>query len=140
MSGLWLSVLLYVVWTIVLALSIILWRVLDVTRGRKAATDFPAGEKHGEGAYWRLNRAHANVLESLPVIIGLAVVATFNGLTEGMVATLAMVAFYARVGQSLVHVASGSALAVNARFGLFMVQLVCFLWIAREIVVATGLV
>jgi hypothetical protein len=36
----------------------------------------------------------------------------------------------ARVMQSLVHISSGSSRAVSVRFSLFIVQLVCFGWLA----------
>jgi hypothetical protein len=39
--------------------------------------------------------------------------------------TLARVHVRARVGQSVTHVASGSAMAVNVRFAFFFVRIVC---------------
>ena len=45
---------------------------------------------------------------------------------------------YARIVQSLIHVASGSALAINLRFAAYAVQLASMLTLAYFVVRATG--
>lgn len=116
--------LLFTAWTIVLLLSIGAGRVWRVMTAGASPADFPAGVPHGSDRYWRLNRAHLNCLEFLPMFAAVVLTGAVLGVTEGTVATLAEVIVVARVGQSLAHISSGSALAVNVRFTFFFVQLV----------------
>jgi uncharacterized MAPEG superfamily protein len=79
----------------------------------------------------RLARAHANCVESLPVLGGLMLVAAVTDRTT-ITDPLACVLLGARVVQSLIHLASLSALAVTLRFTAFTVQLVIAVtWAAR---------
>ena len=105
-------------------------RVLEVLRGRARPNGFPSGEKHGPDWYWRVNRAHMNTVENLPVFGALVLSGAVLGL-EGAFATIAWVTFGARVGQSFMHIVSGRSLAVNVRFAFFVVQLVCYVLLAR---------
>jgi hypothetical protein len=41
---------------------------------------------------------------------------------------IAEIALSARVVQSIIHVTSGSVLAVNLRFTAFLTQVVCYVW------------
>jgi uncharacterized MAPEG superfamily protein len=70
----------------------------------------------------RLARAHANCVENLPIFGGLLLIAIATGNTS-VTDPLAYVFFGARVFQSLVHLASVSALAVTIRFAAFAVQM-----------------
>jgi len=70
----------------------------------------------------RLARAHANCIESFPIIGGLLVVALLTdraGITDG----LALWLLLARLFQSSIHMASTSVLAANLRFLAFAVQM-----------------
>jgi uncharacterized MAPEG superfamily protein len=79
----------------------------------------------------RLARAHANCVESLPIFGGLMLVAAVTDRTA-ITDPLACVLLGARVVQSLIHLASLSALAVTLRFTAFTVQLVIAVtWAAR---------
>ena len=53
--------------------------------------DFPASVPHGSDRYWRLNRAHLNCLEFLPMFAAVVLTGAVLGVTEGTVATLAEV-------------------------------------------------
>jgi hypothetical protein len=57
-------------------------------------------------------------------------VGAVSGLTDPTFDTLAQVYLGARIGQTLVHLSSGSAMVVNVRFTFFVVQAVCVLWMA----------
>jgi uncharacterized MAPEG superfamily protein len=70
----------------------------------------------------RLARAHANCLEGLPIFGGLMLVAVVSG-RSAVTDPLAYLFLAARVLQSSVHLASLSVLAVNVRFGFFVVQM-----------------
>ena len=115
----------FVVWTLVILVGIAGVRVGKVLSGQAAANDFPSGVPHGSDAYWRLNRAHMNCLENLPIFAAVVLTATIAGIKAPVLDTLARVCLAARVGQSVTHVASGSVMAVNVRFTFFLVQLGC---------------
>jgi len=115
----------FVAWTLCLLLAIGAARVFQVLAGKAQATDFTAGVPHGSDAYWRLNRAHLNCLENLPLFATVVLIATVVGIQTAALDTLARVFLAARIGQSLAHLSSGSALAVNVRFGFFLVQFFC---------------
>jgi uncharacterized MAPEG superfamily protein len=106
-------------------------RVGEVLSGKKKANEFPSGVPHGGDAYWRLNRAHMNCVENLPLFASVVLVATVAGVKAPLLDTLARVYLGARIGQSVTHVSSGSVMAVNVRFTFFLVQMGClvgFLW------------
>lgn len=132
------ALVLYALWAIVLVFGIAGWRAALMTGGRKI-TEFPAGTPHGPEAYWRLNRAHMNTVEYLPVFAAVVLAAVAAGVDNPWFGTLAMAAFSARVVQSLIHVASGSALAINLRFLALLVQLVAYIGIAHLVLVRLGL-
>ena len=69
----------FVYWTVFLVLCIATVRISQVATGKAASGDFPAGEKHGGDMYWRLNRAHANCLENLPIFAAVVLVAAAIG-------------------------------------------------------------
>jgi uncharacterized MAPEG superfamily protein len=115
----------FIVWTLVLLLGVAGARVSKVLSGQATAADFPAGVPHGSDRYWRLNRAHLNCLENLPLFATVVLVATVAGIKSPVLDTLARLYLGARVGQSVTHVASGSPTAVNVRFTFFLVQFAC---------------
>ena len=115
----------FVAWTLVLLLGVGFTRVGAVLRGEKRANEFPSGVPHGGDAYWRLNRAHMNCVENLPLFASVVLVATVAGVKVALLDTLARVYLAARVGQSVTHVSSGSVMAVNVRFTFFLVQIGC---------------
>ena len=123
----------YALWAIVLVVFIALSRVSQVMSGKAGPGDFPSGTKHGSDGYWRLNRAHLNTLENLPIFGALVLAGWVAGLDTPIFNMLATVIVVARVVQSLIHISSGSALAINLRFLSLLVQLVCEVWMAVQI-------
>ena len=123
-----------VFWTVFLVLAIAAVRVAEVLTGKTAVNAFPSGQPHGSDAYWRLNRAHLNCVENLPLFAAVVLVGHVAGLIAGTFATLAKVYAIARVAQSSIHVASGSAIAVNLRFACFLAQILCLLSMSVMIV------
>lgn len=124
----------FVFWTVFIVLAIGGARVVEVISGRTAVNGFPSGQPHGGDAYWRLNRAHMNCVENLPLFAAVVLAGHVTGLTTGTFATLSQVYVSARVAQTLIHVSSGSAMAVNLRFTAFLVQVVCLLTMAYVVV------
>ncbi len=128
----------FVGWTMALLLSIGVVRVSEVATGTRKPNEFPSGERHGGDRYWRLNRAHANCVENLPVFAAIVLAAAAVGVDEAGFSQLAVLVLLARIGQSLTHIASGSNMAVNVRFGFFGLQVVSFIWMG--IITARGLI
>lgn len=111
----------FAAWTLLLVLLIGLYRVSLVMTGKRAPNQFdPGGADVGEFS-GRLCRAHANCYENLPIFGALIAVALVTGQTAATDG-LAMWFLGARIGQSVVHIASTSNMAVNVRFVLFLAQ------------------
>jgi uncharacterized MAPEG superfamily protein len=115
----------FVAWTLVLLSGLAVARVSQVLSGHRKANEFPSGVPHGGDAYWRLNRAHLNCVENLPLFGAVVLVASVAGVVAPALDTLARVYLGARVGQSLAHLSSGSVVAVNVRFTFFLIQFAC---------------
>ncbi|MBI5505250.1 MAG: MAPEG family protein [Deltaproteobacteria bacterium] len=124
----------FVFWTVALVLSIGAIRISHVVTGKAAANSFPAGQPHGSDFYWRLNRAHLNCLENLPLFAAVVLTGHVSGLTAPLFGTLASTYAFARVGQTIAHVSSPGVVAVNVRFTFFFVQVVCLIWMALMVV------
>jgi uncharacterized MAPEG superfamily protein len=109
----------FVAWTLLLVFTLIGWRSVEALLGRRRLDEFPAGVPHGTDRYWRLNRAHLNCVENLPLFATVVLVAHLMGADVG---TFATVCLAARVGQSVTHVASGAPAAVLVRATFYTVQ------------------
>jgi uncharacterized MAPEG superfamily protein len=130
---------LFAVWTLLLVLSIGAWRTGQVFAGQKKANDFPSGTKHGSDAYWRLNRAHLNAVENLPIFGSLVLAGVYLQIQDTLFPMLPSVVLYARIVQSLIHISSGDAFAVTLRFAAYAIQVVAMLTMAALILQATGI-
>jgi uncharacterized MAPEG superfamily protein len=127
------SVVAFALWALMLVTTLGLTRSFLVLTRRRKATDFPAGVQHGGEAYWRLNRAHLNVLENLPIFSAIVIAGVCLHVTSRAFTTLPQVVVIARVVQSCVHLSSGSAMAINVRFTAFLVQVASMSWLAIEV-------
>jgi uncharacterized MAPEG superfamily protein len=126
----------YVAWTLLLLLGIGATRSAQVLTGARRANEFPSGERHGGDAYWRLNRAHLNCLEFIPLFAAVALVAAVAGVDTPALDRLAVVALVARVGQSTTHLASTSHHAVLVRFSFFVAQVLCLVGMGATLALA----
>jgi uncharacterized MAPEG superfamily protein len=127
----------YALWAIALVLMVATNRTLQVIRGQAKANSFAAGVPHGSDGYWRLNRAHMNTLENLPIFATIVLSGWVVGTESAMFNRLAVIVVVARVAQSVIHIASGSVAAVSLRFTAFAVQIVSQIWMAA-LVLHTG--
>ena len=119
----------FAMWTLLLCGLIAATRMAIVMQGKKAANEFsPTGEDLG-GFSRRLARAHANCYENLPVVIAVLIAAILSG-HSAVADRYAMWILYARIFQSLVHMASTSIPAVYLRFMFYGVQVVLLVMIA----------
>jgi len=130
------SLLGYAGWAVPLITLISLWRSGLVLLGRASPHSFPGGVQHGTAAYWRLNRAHLNTLENLPIFATVVLAGVVTGAAEAdaRFPMLAQAALGARMLQSLVHVISGSSPAVLIRFAALLTQLACFVGLGLIVV------
>ena len=129
---------LFVVWTLLLVLSIGVWRVSQILTLGKGPDDFPSGTKHGGEAYWRLNRAHMNAVENLPMFAAVVLAGTYLQIDSMVFQLLPSLVLYARVVQSAIHISSGSRFAVTLRFLAFGVQVFSMFLMAAGVIGATG--
>ena len=113
----------YALWAVALVLALAIARTTMVLRGRAKANSFTAGVPHGSDAYWRLNRAHLNAVENLPIFAALVLTARLAHIEVLLPAEIILIA---RVVQSLIHISSGRNLAVNFRFAAFATQVTCY--------------
>lgn len=113
---------LFIAWALFLLVLMEAIRSYLVLSGRARSNEFKPDNANQSLFLQRLARAHANCIESLPVMGGLLLVAIATSRT-GVTDALAPWLLLARVAQSVIHLASLSVLAVNARFFFFAVQI-----------------
>lgn len=124
------ALLLYVIWTLLLALSYAGVRVPQVLTGSKSASHWERGKPSDDApVLQRAKSAHLNSLENLPLFAALVLIAAVtdqNAVVDG----LAAIVIAARVGQSIVHIIGTSFPLVLARATLFLTQVVIMLYLA----------
>lgn len=121
----------FAAWYLLLTFALGLFRSGLVLSGKKAANTF-ATDGSDVGAFGRrLNRARDNCFETLPLFVAIALAASIaNKLT--VLDPLALYVLYARVGQSVTHLASTNVMAINVRFFFFIVQVVIYaIWVVQ---------
>jgi uncharacterized MAPEG superfamily protein len=124
----------FIAWTLLLLILMEVIRSQLVLHGKVPANGFTPDNANLSPFMRRLARAHANCLESLPIFGGLLLIAIATGSTS-ITDSLAYLLLGARVFQSLVHLASVSALAVTIRFTAFAVQMAIGLYWAFSLLV-----
>jgi uncharacterized MAPEG superfamily protein len=117
-------------WYVAVLLVLATFRVYTSVSSKKAANTFAADGSDVPGLGQRLVRVHANCYENIPVFLAVLLFAMVSG-QSAITDPTACWLLYARVAQSLVHMASVSLAAVMVRFALFVLQvglLICWLW------------
>ena len=120
----------YALWTIALVLMVGTDRVLEVMRGQAKLTSFTPGTPHGSDSYWRINLAHLNATENLPIFGAIVLAGWAAGAETPLFNQLAVIVLAGRIVQSIIHILSGSAVAIGLRFTAYGVQLICEIWMA----------
>jgi hypothetical protein len=113
---------LFIAWALFLLVLMEIIRSYLVVSGRAKSNEFKPDNANLSPFLQRLARAHANCVESLPVIGGILLVAIVTRRTE-ITDALAAWLLLARIAQSITHLISVSVFAVNARFFFFAVQI-----------------
>jgi uncharacterized MAPEG superfamily protein len=129
----------YALWAITLVLMVGADRVLLIARGGIKLNAVTPGAPHGPDSYWRLNRAHMNTVENLPIFATIVLSAYVVGMGTATFNLLATIVVCARIVQSLIHIVSGSATAITLRFTAFGVQLGCEIWMGVLVLHQGGL-
>jgi uncharacterized MAPEG superfamily protein len=133
------ALILYALWAVALVLMVAADRLLLVIRGEAPANSFSSGVPHGGESYWRINRAHLNTVENLPVFATIVLSGWVVGMETLTFNRLAVIVLVARIIQSVIHIASGSVAAVALRFTAYAAQIACEIWMAMLVLHQGGL-
>jgi uncharacterized MAPEG superfamily protein len=133
------SLVLFAVWGLLLVISIGTWRLAMAVSGNVPQGGFNPGTPHGGAAYWRLNRAHMNVVENLPFFGAIVLGGMIANVQEPNFQMLASIVLLARIAQTIIHVTSGAQVAILLRFSAYLVQVFSMLGMAAMVLQATGL-
>jgi len=115
-------------WTLVLALIMVSYRILNSFGGKKIPLNaFSPDGDDLPGFGRRVTRAHLNCVETLPVFAAIVAAAGLSGQMAVLESTV-MYVLYARLAQSVVHMVTATVPAVFVRGGLFTVQVLLMLY------------
>ena len=129
----------YALWALALVLMIAADRVLLIMKGEMKNNAFASGIPHGTESYWRINRAHINTVENLPIFTAIVLAGWVAGMENATFNLLATIVVTARIVQSVIHILSGSVLATWVRTLAFAVQIACEIWMAVLILIAVNI-
>ena len=118
----------FAAWTLLLIAGVFLYRGMRFLTGTPL-NHWPRGNKPADDAPFvkRLEDAHANCLENLPVFAVIVLVAAALGRLADIQA-LAPWVLYARIGQSLAHLSGTGPVNVFVRASFWSAQLALFGW------------
>jgi uncharacterized MAPEG superfamily protein len=114
-------------WFALLSVALGLYRLTFMRGGRKAINSFATDGQDLDPLGHRLTRARNNCYETLPVFVAIALGASIAGRLD-VTDPLAMWVLYARIGQTLTHIVSTSAAAVQLRAAFFFAQVAIYIW------------
>ena len=127
------ALLLFAAWSMLLMFSYVTYRTMMVMRGNSAASwtrgsgyDVPALVK-------RMENAHANCVENLPVYGAIVLGAYVLG-KPGVVDATAIYFLAARIGQSVTHIAAVNHVAVLVRATFFTIQVLIMFDAIRQLI------
>lgn len=133
------ALVLFAVWGLLLVTTVGVWRFALFLTGNVPEGGFNPGTQHGSSAYWRLNRAHMNVVENLPAFAAIVLSGVALGVQSPEFSSLASIVLLARVVQTFIHVSSGAQIAILLRFAAYLVQVICMFGMAALVLQAAGL-
>jgi len=127
------SLIAFALWTLALIVLVFAYRGLRFLKGAPI-NHWPRGNKPADDAAFiqRVEDAHANCLENLPVFAVIVLAAAAMDKTA-TIAALAPWVLYARLGQSLVHLWGVNQLQVFLRVSFWSVQLGLCIWMAVQL-------
>ncbi len=113
--------------TLVLVGTVVLYRTVLVFTGQAKADAFPRRGYEAPSFIQRLQDAHANCVENLPLVAAVVLAAVATGQTA-LTDPLACYLLYARIGQSGIHALSVNHFTVLLRATLYSVQIGILVW------------
>lgn len=118
----------FTVWTLVLMLVYVGYRILLVLTMKKKANAWMRGQPSDDPAFiTRAQHAHMNCLENLPVFAAIVFAGVALGKSSGVDQVAAFV-LYARLAQSVTHLLGTSPSLVFIRANFLVVQAGLFGW------------
>jgi len=133
-TALW-TVIAFAAWTLaVLMFGVGTRRFYLIFSHQAALTSFPGDTAHGNPAYRRAMRAHANCVENLPVYAAIVLSAETARLVPPYMDALALAVIVCRITQSCIHMLmpeTNSTIAV--RFSFFLAQVAAMIWMIISI-------
>ncbi len=121
------AVLGFALWTLLLVFISVNWRVLEVLRGKGINSWGRNDSIPVPGIVMRMQHAHLNCLENLPIFAILVFAAAFMG-KSAVVDSLACYVLAARIAQSSVHLLGTSQALVFIRATFYVLQVVMFFY------------
>jgi uncharacterized MAPEG superfamily protein len=124
----------FAAWTLLLVLLVFAYRGVRFLAGTPI-NSWPRGARPVVDAAWvqRLEGAHANCLENLPVFAVIVLSAAALGRLDAVAAPAPLV-LYARIGQTAAHLWGTGPLQVLVRASFWAVQLALFVWMLFRLV------
>lgn len=117
----------FAAWTLLLVFIAVNWRALEILRGVPADSWTRGAERERPSMVKRIEHAHFNCLENLPVFAVIVLAAYAMG-KNTVVDTLACYVLIARLGQSLIHIAGVSHWMVMLRAVFYTAQVLMFFY------------
>jgi uncharacterized MAPEG superfamily protein len=123
----------YTAWTLLLIAAVFLYRGLRFATGTPI-NHWPRGAKPADdaGIVKRMEDAHANCMENLPVFAAIVLAAAAMGRLDA-IAMLAPWVLYARIGQTAAHLAGVGQPHVFVRASFWSIQLVLCFWMLAKL-------
>lgn len=100
-APLW-GLVIFILWTIAIALSLLVVRIRHLARGG-SIKDFAT--PNDESLLWRLFRVHANLVENLPLYLGVVFLLTVQGVSGTEITILIGIYITFRMLHSVIHIA-----------------------------------
>lgn len=113
--------------TLALIVLIVSYRSVLVLTGQRRADEFPRRGYEPPAFVQRLQDAHANCVENLPLVAAVILAAVATGQTA-ITDPLACYLLYARIGQSAVHALAVNHWMVMLRVTFFSAQIGILVW------------
>lgn len=121
-------------WTLALATIIVSYRTGLVLKGKHPANSWTRGAAIANpGLITRMEHAHLNSLENLPVFAVIVLVAAAMG-NLAAVALLAPWVLAARVAQTLTHLIGTSHWLVFVRANFYVIQVLLMFWMILRLI------
>lgn len=123
----------FTAWTLLLVFVVFNWRFFEVLRGRPANSWIRGAAVPSPGFITRVEHAHLNCVENLPVFAAIVIAAHLLERT-GVVDDVGAFVLYARIAQSTVHMIGVSHWLVFVRANFYAVQLLLFAFMLWSLV------